>query len=42
MAPVYAGLANQYKFQGHMLFSATLYKINEEDQKVMTLNFLLI
>ena len=41
MARIYARLANQFKFKDHMLFSATLYKINEEDQKVMTLNFLI-
>ena len=29
----YAGLINQYKFKYHTLFSASFYKINEEDQR---------
>ena len=30
---IYARLLNQYKFKYHTLFSATFYKINEEDQR---------
>ena len=33
MATVYTRLLNQYKFKYHILFSASFYKINEEDQK---------
>ena len=33
MATIYATLINQYKFKYHMIFSASFYKINEEDQK---------
>ena len=33
MATIYARLINQYKFKYHILFSASFYKINEEDQK---------
>ena len=33
MATIYARLINQYKFKYHILFSATFYKINEEDQR---------
>ena len=33
MATVYARLINQYKFKYHKLFSASIYKINEEDQR---------
>ena len=33
MATVYAGLINQYKLKYHMLFSASFYKINEQDQR---------
>ena len=29
----YARLINQYKFKNHILFSASFYKINEEDQR---------
>ena len=30
----YARLINQYKFKYHTLFSASFYKINEEDQRI--------
>ena len=30
---IYARLINQYKFKYHTLFSASFYKINEEDQR---------
>ena len=33
MATIYARLTNQYKFKYHILFSASFYKINEEDQR---------
>ena len=33
MATIYARLINQYKFKYHILFSASFYKINEEDQR---------
>ena len=33
LSVVYARLINQYKFKYHTLFSASLYKINEEDQR---------
>ena len=33
MATIYARLINQNKFKNHTLFSASFYKINEEDQK---------
>ena len=33
MAITYARLINQYKFKYHILFSASFYKINEEDQR---------
>ena len=33
MATIYARLINQYKSKYHILFSATFYKINEEDQR---------
>ena len=33
MATIYAWLINQYKFQYHILFSASFYKINEEDKR---------
>ena len=33
MSVIYARLINQYKFKNHTLFSATSYKINEEDQR---------
>ena len=32
MATIYARLKNQYKFKYHTLFSASFYKINQEDQ----------
>ena len=32
MAIIYARLINQYKFEYHTIFSASFYKINEEDQ----------
>ena len=32
-ATIYARLINQYKFKYHILFSASFYKINEEDQR---------
>ena len=33
MANIYARLIIQYKFKYHILFSASFYKINEEDQR---------
>ena len=33
MATIYARLINQYKFKFHILFSASFYMINEEDQR---------
>ena len=33
MATIYARLINQYKFKYHIVFSASFYKINEEDQR---------
>ena len=33
MATIYARLMNQHKFNYHILFSASFYKINEEDQR---------
>ena len=33
LAIIYARLINQYKFKHHTLFSASFYKINEEDQR---------
>ena len=33
MATIYSKLINHYKFNNHMLFSASFYKINEEDQR---------
>ena len=33
MATIYARLKNQYKFNYHILFSASFYKVNEEDQR---------
>ena len=33
MATIYARLINQSKFKNHILFSASFYKINEEDQR---------
>ena len=33
MSVIYAPLINQYKFKYHTLFSASFYKINEEDQR---------
>ena len=33
LSVIYARLINQYKFKYHTLFSASFYKINEEDQK---------
>ena len=33
MATIYARLINQYKFKYHTLFSASFYKINEEDHR---------
>ena len=33
MATIYARLINQYNFKYHILFSASFYKINEEDQR---------
>ena len=34
LAIIYARLINQYKFKHHTLFSASFYKINEEDQRI--------
>ena len=45
MASIYARIINQYKFKYHILFSASLSKIKEEDQRIdeielyITLNF---
>ena len=33
LSVIYAKLLNQYKFKYHTLFSASFYKINEEDQR---------
>ena len=33
MSTIYARLINQYKFKNHILFSASFYKIEEEDQR---------
>ena len=33
LSVIYARLINQYKFKNHTLFSASFYKINEEDQR---------
>ena len=33
LSAIYASLINQYKFKNHTLFSASFYKINEEDQR---------
>ena len=33
MATIYSKLINQYKFNYHILFSDSFYKINEEDQR---------
>ena len=33
LSVIYARLINQYKFKYHSLFSASFYKINEEDQR---------
>ena len=33
LSVIFARLINQYKFQYHTLFSASFYKINEEDQR---------
>ena len=33
MATIYARLINEYRFKYHILFSASFYKINEEDQR---------
>ena len=33
LSVIYARLLNQYKFKYHTLFSASFYKINEEDQR---------
>ena len=33
LSVIYARLINQYKYKYHILFSASFYKINEEDQR---------
>ena len=33
MANIYARLINQYNFKYHIVFSASFYEINEEDQR---------
>ena len=33
MTTIYARLLNEYKFLNHILFSASFYKNNEEDQR---------
>ena len=33
IATIYSKLINQYNFKYHILFSASFYKINEEDQR---------
>ena len=33
LSVIYARLINQYRFKNHTLFSASVYKINEEDQR---------
>ena len=42
MATIYARLMNQYKFNYHIIFSASFYKNNEEDQRSDEIEFLLI
>ena len=33
LSVIYARLINQYKYKYHIIFSASFYKINEEDQR---------
>ena len=33
MVTIYAGLITQYKSKYHIIFSASFYKINEQDQR---------
>ena len=33
LSVIYARLINQFRFKTHTLFSASFYKINEEDQR---------
>ena len=33
LSVIYSRLINQYKFKNHTIFSASFYKINEEDQR---------
>ena len=40
MATFYARLMNQYRFKNHKNFSASLYKVNEEDQRSDEIEFL--
>ena len=42
MATIYARLKNPCKFKYYILISASCYKINAEDEKVMKLNYSLI
>ena len=39
VATIYARLINQYKFKNHRFFSASFYKINEEDQRSDEIEF---
>ena len=40
LSVIYARLINHYKFKYHTLFSASFYKINEEDQRyILKLNY---
>ena len=39
LSVIYARLINQYKFKYHTLFSASFYKINEEDQRNNEIEF---
>ena len=40
LSVIYARLIKQYTFKCHTLFSANFYKINEEDQKKMKVNYI--
>ena len=42
MATIYARLLKQYKFKYHIIFSASFYKINEEDQRSDEIELLFI
>ena len=42
MATIFARLLNQYNFKKHIFFSASIYKINEEDQRSDELELFII